>query len=1078
MNRIRLILQSLKFYRKTNLAVLAGVLISSAVLTGALIIGDSVRYSLVRMAELRTGNVEHVMLGGERLFTSELSEKTGSVPVLLTQGVSVAEKNGFRVNKTSITGFGPGFWKAGNCASTPPELKEDEVYINRRLSEKTGAAEGDELLIKIRKPDAIPGDMTLTPKEARNTSFRVIVKKVLSPEEFGDFSIRNSQVPPCSVFIPLKTLNKKLELKNRANVLLFTGSADAESIKETVKKHFTPEDISLKIRKTDKSVDIISDRIFIDQYIENNLEKNSPLPNKILTYFVNSMESSGKELPYSFIASFQNPPSDIPEIRDDEIVLNKWAADDMGLKPGDKITLTFFIPDKGDSLEVKKQSFTIRSIIKIEGSAADKNLMPVLPGIVDEDNCRDWDPGIPIDLSLIRKKDEDYWTKYKGTPKGFISFNSAVKLWKNRFGNITILRFPSDTDSNELIKNIRTNIDPESLGFRTVAIKEEGVKAGTEAVDFGQLFLGLSFFIIAAALLLTALLASLSAEQRRSETGTLMALGFTKRSIRSMLFIETTVLAFTGALLGTGAGILYNKLVLWFLGNIWKGATGTSNLHMFIKPESLLIGFSAGFITALISIWFTIKKQSSYSIAGMAKNVILFKGKVATNFIVSLLLLIAALYLMFSFQPQLGKDVSAIFQGAGFLLLGALVAAYRGILQLNARSESRLPDFNTLSKRNVALRSGRNITATALLAAGVFIIASVGANRHTTGLKSERNSGTGGFGLIGELSVPVKYDLNKSTVHGVNLKKDKVSFLQFRTRKGDDASCLNLNRISRPTIIATDPEELYRRKAFSFAGFDKSIPEINRNWHALYGKCKDGTIPAIADMTVIIWGLGKKPGDIVEYTNEKGEKIRLKLIAGLKNSIFQGNIIISEENFIANFPSNSGSEFILIDVPLANNERVMQTLARTMEDYGAEFSTTSQRLAEYNTIENTYLSIFLALGGLGLLIGTIGIGTVLIRNINERRSELALLMAAGFKLSMVRKLLIKENLSPFMFGIISGTIAAGIAILPSLLTSGKEIPWLFLATTIALIILNGIYWINRAVKKSCSTNITQSLRND
>ena len=41
-----LIKQSLKYYKKQHLAVLAGTMISTAVLTGALIVGDSVRMSL------------------------------------------------------------------------------------------------------------------------------------------------------------------------------------------------------------------------------------------------------------------------------------------------------------------------------------------------------------------------------------------------------------------------------------------------------------------------------------------------------------------------------------------------------------------------------------------------------------------------------------------------------------------------------------------------------------------------------------------------------------------------------------------------------------------------------------------------------------------------------------------------------------------------------------------------------------------------------------------------------------------------------------------------------------------------
>ena len=65
-------------------------------------------------------------------------------------------------------------------------------------------------------------------------------------------------------------------------------------------------------------------------------------------------------------------------------------------------------------------------------------------------------------------------------------------------------------------------------------------------------------------------------------------------------------------------------------------------------------------------------------------------------------------------------------------------------------------------------------------------------------------------------------------------------------------------------------------------------------------------------------------------------------------------------------------------------------------DLGADAMPTAQRLAEFHAVENTYLSTFQTLGGLGLLVGTIGLAAVLLRNVLERRRELALLRAVGY----------------------------------------------------------------------------------
>ena len=139
-------------------------------------------------------------------------------------------------------------------------------------------------------------------------------------------------------------------------------------------------------------------------------------------------------------------------------------------------------------------------------------------------------------------------------------------------------------------------------------------------------------------------------------------------------------------------------------------------------------------------------------------------------------------------------------------------------------------------------------------------------------------------------------------------------FFQFRVKEGDDASCLNLNRVTHPQLIGVMPEELATRKAFTFAGMTDEVDPDNP-WMVLEKKLPDGTIPAVADLSVIVWGLGKAVGDVLTYSDEKGETFRLKLVGGLANSVFQGNIIISEKTFIQKYPSLSGYRLFLFDAP-------------------------------------------------------------------------------------------------------------------------------------------------------------------
>ena len=76
--------------------------------------------------------------------------------------------------------------------------------------------------------------------------------------------------------------------------------------------------------------------------------------------------------------------------------------------------------------------------------------------------------------------------------------------------------------------------------------------------------------------------------------------------------------------------------------------------------------------------------------------------------------------------------------------------------------------------------------------------------------------------------------------------------------------------------------------------------------------------------------------------------------------------------------------------------QVSEDMTWALQDQGLDLTPASSRLAEFNRVENTYLSIFMILGSFGLILGSFGIGIVVWRNIRERRGELALLQAVGF----------------------------------------------------------------------------------
>jgi hypothetical protein len=370
-----------------------------------------------------------------------------------------------------------------------------------------------------------------------------------------------------------------------------------------------------------------------------------------------------------------------------------------------------------------------------------------------------------------------------------------------------------------------------------------------------------------------------------------------------------------------------------------------------------------------------------------------------------------------------------------------------------------------------------------LLASGSFLVAAVGVFKLDANAQAgNRASGTGGFALLGESTLPIVHDLNNETgreFFGLSSNDlPSVRFVPFRVHDGEDASCLNLNRAQTPRLLGVHPEVL--RDRFTFAGVANGVSG-NDPWLLLDQLQPDGAVPAIGDGASIQWALGKSLGDTLSFYDDRGREFKVRLMAALANSVLQGSLIISENELLKRFPSETGYRLFLIDVPAhpsGEAQRVASILSRATQDYGLQVVPAPGRLAEYNAVQNTYLNTFQVLGGLGLLLGSIGLGVVVLRNVLERRSELALLLAVGFRRRALNWIVLSEHGALLLLGLMIGMVAAFVAVLPTLLAPGTEFPVRSLVITLAMMFLSGALWTWFATNLALRGHLLDALRND
>ena len=1107
MNLWSLVRRSLGFYWRTNLGVLLAAMVSTAVLAGALVVGDSVRHSLKMMVTARLGTTQLAVAAQSRFFRAKLADELGAelntavAPVLQLRGL-IANSNGTRrANRIEVLGVDERFYRIGAGANPFGDDWSEGIVLNEPLAERLGVGAGDEVVLRIEKPGLMPRDVPLTPDSDLSMAFRLVVRAAAEESEFGRFSLQTNQVAPLNVFVPLRWLQEKLGRSAQANMLLVAaGPKDGitvEKADDAIRKCWQLADAGLELRELEHRdlLEIRSRRIFIDESLGEAAMNAVDGAVGVLTYFANELRLGDRTTPYSMVTAMGRSvdTNGIIEVdmQDDEILVNQWLAEDLGAKVGDVVELTYFVLGPMRKLVEQKSSFRVREILTMEGPAVDRELMPDFPGLADVENCRDWEPGIPIELDKIRTRDEDYWQQYRGSPKAFVTLGAGQAMWANRYGNLTAVRYPASNESKQTIAGrLLKSVEPASVGLFFQSVRARSLKAGDEATDFGQLFLGFSIFLIIAALILMGLLFVFGVESRSEQIGMLLAVGFSPKWIRRMLLAEGAAIALLGAIGGTWFGLLYTKGMIYGLATVWRVAVSGSVIHFYAKPSTLLVGALGGIAISLIAIWLTLRKQVSRParelLAGdlewqFFSAKLVSKGKV--GILVAVLAAIGASVLLIFITIGDSEAVVSAFFGAGALLLITGLGLTQTLLRAIGSGWTKpMATLAGLGLRNSTRRTWRSLAVVALLACGTFLVIAVGANRHNPLAQAEaRDSGTGGFALFGESSIAILHDLNGDSGHkSLGLDDDVlegVEIVQLRVQDGDDASCFNLNRAQRPRLLGIQPEQLQVRSAFRFIDVIAGA-EREDAWDLLARDEGGDIVPAIGDYATVIWALGKSVGDELKYSDEKGRSFKLRIVGMLKNSILQGSLLIAEDEFVKRFSSEGGYRMFLVDTPAEKKDKVRNKLSYRLRDFGMELTPTRQRLAAFNAVENTYLSVFQLLGSLGLILGSVGLGLVVLRNVLERRGELAMLRAVGLSKDALKQVVFYEHLGLMLCGLVCGVGAALVAVSPALRSPRAQVPYFSLTITVAAIAVSSLLWIWIATAFALRGKLLDALRNE
>lgn len=1083
-----LIGRSLRHYWRTHLGVFLGTALASAVLTGALLVGDSVDYSLRSFATQRLGGVDHVIATrtqflNESLATDLDSELDATVTGMLhLRGMAInpgaTQDDRVQVNQVEVLGIRPAFSSFADGVDL--ELGQHDIAINEKLATALNVTVGEEIAVRITKPSLMSRDAPLSwSNDERSKRRRYSVDRVLADDELGRFSLTASQVSPYNAFVNLEYLQELVELESRVNMVLFSSGTTKESITSMLNRHWQASYIGVQLREHSSGVvQLESERIYL---AEETARAATTIPGATptLTYLVNSLSKDGRSTPYSFVLGGPVPQ----DMGDDEVVINRWLAEELGADVGDEIEIEYAELQPDGSFVDLQRKFRVHLIREMNDLQTERELMPTFPGLSDVESCTDWDVGMPLDEDVLNDEaNEMYWDEYGQTPKALVTLAAAQEMWTNRFGNTTSIRYAADEISiDEVAAVLAREMDPEAAGVFPMAAREQALNAVNEAMDFGGLFLGMSFFLIVAELMLTGLLFVFGVQQRAPEMGLLLSVGYTPKQVRRLWLTEGGLIAITGSVAGLAVASLYTQALLYGLSTYWQGAVANAAIQYHSTATTMVIGAVSTAVCAIIVMALAMRRQfrkPARDLLSMDLTQSEDSGQRSSGtlgLILSVTSFVAAIGIIVGSLAVGVVELMIPFFAAGTLMLLSDLGLFRAFLiRVEATRKPNTFSVRTMALQNVARRRGRSLTVAGLLACGCFMVFAVAAMQEDLyATAHHRASGTGGYTLFAESTFPVIEDPQEL------LETPGVDISSIKVRDGDDASCLNLNQAQSPRILGVNVEELRSVGAFTGETGGESM------WDLLELDLPSGEIPAlVGDSNTALWTLKKRTGveqgAVLEYRIESGEEIGVKLVGALpvRLSIFQGTILISEKHFTQLFPGEAGYRMMLIDVPHEAEDEVAKTLTRELDRYGIDVMPPVERLLEFYSVETTYLAMFLVLGGMGLAVGSVGMGVVVLRNLLERRRELAMLFALGFTREQVNRMLVLEYSILLGAGLLIGILSAGVATVPAVLATASTIDLTVQARVAMTILLMSSACMVGAITMGLRSTSLDALRNE
>ena len=560
MNFLRLLRRDMIWYAKPFICLSLAACLVCAVLTSALLIGESVRGTLSDNLEKGTS------------FVKSLLKFTSPVEADIPGGVLHA------------SGFISSQIKADLYAFPHDTvIQKRDAYCSSALAEALKLNIGDTFTVRVLTIASISSEelMGMAPELKQ---IRLVYKGIWQDSRVN-VSFTNPQLRSNNLFVNHDFLVQAIGLdKNVINeVWLSTDDNQAfAKLSDAVIWNLS----QLKIDNWNKQPVLKCKSYFLPR----NVVEACPNARKGLITFAESLtDSTGNQMDYFFVGAFDG---NILPVNQNNVVVSSVIP-----KRFEKsVSLTCFVTD--DYRQITRQVHTFAQVSTASDSAMSSALCPDIPGLTDVDDCTQWIAGVPIDLKRVQSEDKDYWEVHKSKPKVYLNFKQAQKIFAP--GRCTLLIFEPGTSAEAIKNQIIPVLRNDPTLFQNIPVAKLIGSNIQEGVQFAPLFLGLSLFIIISGLLILWMLLKLHILDRSQERRIFNEYVSCENKVRFFMTLEIILAILPGLLLGLGVGVLLCLIQLSLLEHVWNGIIGMDKLNFHANSKSFLIAFSSTFLSSYL----------------------------------------------------------------------------------------------------------------------------------------------------------------------------------------------------------------------------------------------------------------------------------------------------------------------------------------------------------------------------------------------------------------------------------------------------------------------------------------------